>query len=65
MAMEWPRRQRFILELAPSSEPIAGSLTDERGATVSFTGWLEMATALEQVSQRSPEPAPKPEDGVR
>ncbi|HEY2656521.1 MAG TPA: hypothetical protein VGI55_12080 [Solirubrobacteraceae bacterium] len=62
--MEWSGRQRFILELAPSAEPIAGSLTDERGTTVSFTGWLELASALERVSQCSPERARDPAEGT-
>ena len=38
---------RLQLELEPSAEPIEGRLTDERGETVAFTGWLELIGAVE------------------
>jgi hypothetical protein len=36
----------MIIEIDAGSDPIAGRLSDERG-TRSFTGWLELADALQ------------------
>lgn len=46
--MEHSGRRRLILEIDLKADPIAGSITDERGDRP-FAGWLELATALEAV----------------
>jgi hypothetical protein len=38
---------RFQLEVERDRHPIEGSLTDEHGHTVAFTGWLELIAVLE------------------
>jgi hypothetical protein len=79
--MESPRGRRFTLELAAepealpggleepvrgrAREPIAGRLTDERGTTVPFTGWLGLGRALEKALKGFPGPALEREEGVR
>jgi hypothetical protein len=44
---------RFTLDLELGSEPIAGSLTDERGTSTPFYGWLALARLLERARIRS------------
>jgi hypothetical protein len=44
---------RFTLDLELGSEPIAGSLTDERGTSTRFNGWLALARLLERARIRS------------
>ncbi|HEV3230414.1 MAG TPA: hypothetical protein VGY97_13140 [Solirubrobacteraceae bacterium] len=43
------RRRKLELELDADADPIAGSVSDEQGATHSFTGWLGLASALHKV----------------
>ncbi len=40
---------RLSLELEPGSEPITGRLSDGDGKQHVFTGWLDLAAALEAV----------------
>ena len=46
MAME---RIRLEIEFDPSDGPIRGRLTDSRGTTTAFWGWLELSALLENV----------------
>lgn len=39
-------RRNLRLELDPDSEPIAGRMRDERGASREFAGWLGLAAVL-------------------
>ncbi|MDQ2675549.1 MAG: hypothetical protein M3Y34_01970 [Actinomycetota bacterium] len=39
------------LELESGSEPISGRLVAADGAEVEFTGWLELAAAIERHAQ--------------
>jgi hypothetical protein len=43
-----PDRVRFELEIERDRQPIEGCLTDERGTTTPFTGWLELMALLEK-----------------
>jgi hypothetical protein len=43
-----PELRRLCLEIEPGSDRPVGSLTDERGVTVPFAGWLGLATALDR-----------------
>lgn len=45
--------ERVTLELDRRSELITGSLTDERGTSTQFSGWLALARLLERVRNRS------------
>jgi hypothetical protein len=36
------------LELDPLADPVEGWLLDDRGERVPFTGWLQLAAALER-----------------
>lgn len=47
-----PKPQRFTLEFDSEQEPIAGSLTDERGTRAPFSGWLGLARLLERALRR-------------
>jgi hypothetical protein len=38
---------RLQLELDRKSDPIEGRLTTQQGRTITFTGWLELMSALE------------------
>jgi hypothetical protein len=42
-----PGRRRLILEFEPGSDPISGTLLDDYGGGRPFTGWLQLAAALE------------------
>ena len=42
-----PAAVRLSLEVEPDSEPISGRLSDASGAERPFTGWLDLAAALE------------------
>ena len=42
---------RLLLELEPGSEPIKGSLAREHGERREFQGWMELAAALEALSE--------------
>jgi hypothetical protein len=44
------------VEVEPGSDPISGRISDEQG-TRPFTGWLELATALQAALDRS-DPGP-------
>lgn len=44
------RRLHITLELVPGSDPICGSVRSE-AATRSFTGWMQLITALEAAVQ--------------
>lgn len=49
---------QVTLDLEVGSEPIAGRLSDDRGTTVAFAGWLELAAALENaIRERDEEDA--------
>jgi hypothetical protein len=37
-----------VLEVEPASDPIRGIARDRAGTERPFTGWVELATALEQ-----------------
>jgi len=39
---------QVTLDLEVGAEPIAGRLSDAGGTTIAFTGWLELAAALER-----------------
>jgi hypothetical protein len=38
------------LQISSFEEPIRGSLTDRWGRTVQFTGWIELSSALGEIS---------------
>jgi hypothetical protein len=44
------------LEILAERDPIEGTLTDDQGLTVEFTGWLALITALETARKTTPEP---------
>ena len=44
-------RTSLRLELEPGSEPISGRLVAADGTLVEFTGWLELAAAIEQAAR--------------
>jgi len=46
----------MILEIDPGSNPISGSVGDERGTTP-FSGWLELAAALQAAFDSADEDA--------
>jgi hypothetical protein len=45
---------RVSLELDPSADPIAGRVGAEQGADISFSGWLELISALERLCTADP-----------
>ena len=48
------KQQRHVtLELEIDTAPIAGRLRDEQGSCVQFSGWLELASALERLLRLS------------
>jgi hypothetical protein len=55
---------RFELELQLARDPIEGRLSGEHGQAISFTGWLELMTLLEQAlasaSDREPTESDSP-----
>jgi hypothetical protein len=53
-------RLRLQLELDRKSDPIEGRLTTQQGRTITFTGWLELMSALEHA--REFETCPRDED---
>jgi hypothetical protein len=64
-------RTRVILDLELAADPIRGQLQDEAGHSQPFTGWLELASALEDTratavvavppgGEESPEPREAP-----
>jgi hypothetical protein len=53
-------RLRFQLELDRERDPIEGRLTTQQGQTITFTGWLELMSALEDA--RETEASPPDED---
>jgi hypothetical protein len=49
---------QVTLDLEVGAEPITGRLSDDRGTTVAFAGWLELAAALENaIRERAGEDA--------
>lgn len=46
---------RVHLDVAvdPDSEPIRGTLDDGRGATIEFSGWLELMSAFDTARARA------------
>ena len=44
-----PDRRHLSLELERDTDPPVGSLSDEHGTSISFTGWLGLASALDRV----------------
>ena len=48
------QQTQVTLDLEVGAEPIAGRLSDDRGTTVVFAGWLELAAALERAVQALP-----------
>ena len=43
-----PNRRRFTLEVEVHTDPPVGSLCNEQGTSIAFTGWLGLASALER-----------------
>jgi hypothetical protein len=50
-------RIEFMLDIDPSSDPIAGAVRDESGDAIEFSGWLGFASALETMLSASREAA--------
>jgi hypothetical protein len=50
---------RFHLELQVERDPIEGHVSDERGQTIFFTGWLELITVLEKALADAADRRPK------
>lgn len=50
--------QRITIELEPGADPIQGRLSGEGVPDGSFMGWMELATALEEVRTTRPGPEP-------
>jgi hypothetical protein len=44
-----PDRRHLLLEVEPDADPPVGSLSDEQGTSIGFTGWLGLASALNRV----------------
>ena len=57
------RPLQITLELVPGSEPIRGSLSGET-ATRSFTGWMQLITALQAAIQEGPSQPSEPGRGA-
>lgn len=54
---------RLSLEVEPDSEPIKGSLAPEHGQRRTFQGWMELAAALQALTEAPmalPHPAARP-----
>jgi hypothetical protein len=51
-----PQPLRFQLELERDRQPIQGRLSDERGNTTTFTGWLELIALLEKALPQGSQP---------
>jgi hypothetical protein len=47
-------RRRLSLEVEPDTEPPVGSLRDERGEAIAFSGWLGLASALDRALRAAP-----------
>jgi hypothetical protein len=53
-------RLRLLLELEPDSDPIRGSLEDQRGQRATFYGWMEFAAAVSALHEaRTAEVTPR------
>jgi hypothetical protein len=51
-----PDRLQLSLEIDRDADPPVGSLSDEHGTSISFTGWLGLASALDRALHQSPDP---------
>ena len=47
-------RRRLSLEVEPDTDPPVGSLHDERGEAIAFSGWLGLASALDRALRPAP-----------
>ena len=51
------QQRQATLDLEIGTDPIAGRLHDEQGSCVHFSGWLELAVALERLLRPTKAPA--------
>lgn len=59
--MASPRRSRLVIDLTVDRSDIRGVVTDENGASTSFTGLLGLFAALETARAAATEPdSPRP-----
>ena len=47
------QHRHVTLDLEIGTDPISGCLRDKQGSCVHFAGWLELASALEQLLRAS------------
>ena len=45
------------LEILSPEDPVTGTLKDEQGQEIPFSGWMSLAVALEQILNPKNEPA--------
>ena len=57
MPVDERQTRTVTLEVDPTSDPIQGIARDERGAERTFSGWVGLATALEQALELDARPA--------
>jgi hypothetical protein len=55
--MHEPGLVHLELELDPSADPVEGWLVVESGERESFTGWIQLAAALERIRVGGASPA--------
>jgi hypothetical protein len=48
---------RFTLDIDRDLDPPRGTLTDQTGSAIPFTGWMQLASALAQACGRAGEAA--------
>lgn len=51
----------MTVQLAARSEPIQGTVSDESDAGRSFTGWMQLISALQAAIDKTAEPATGPD----
>ena len=56
--MPSPRTLRVVIELDQAADPIAGQLQPAAGPCLPFTGWLDLAGALQRAIEPERESAP-------
>jgi hypothetical protein len=53
------------IEVECGSDPIRGAISGANGARARFTGWMELATALERALGESVTGGAEPDSGLR
>jgi len=63
--MDEPIRIHLEIEIDALAEPVVGSLTPRGGEVEPFTGWIELATALERARCDARERVARPVEAGR